>query len=96
MITGKTTSGFEFAFEPTVMDDMRLVDTMAVILSPGVSKSEALAANSKAAVLILGPEQKAALYEHIGRLHEGRVPVAAFAAELGEIMAAPGKDAEKN
>lgn len=96
MITGKTTSGFEFTIDEAALDDMRLIDTMAVILSPGASRSDILAANSRGAEILLGPAQKEALYEHIGKQHDGRVPIAVFAQELKEIMAAPGKDAEKN
>ncbi len=96
MINATTTSGFEFTVDPACLDDMRLVDTMAVILSPGTSRADVLAANSKAAEILLGAEQKEALYEHIGKQHEGRVPVAVFAKELQEIMLAPGKATEKN
>lgn len=96
MIKGKTTSGFEFTIDEAALDDMRLIDTMTAILTPGASKSDILAANSKGAEILLGRELKNALYEHIGRQHGGRVPVAVFAQELKEIMAAPGKDAEKN
>lgn len=96
MIKGKTTSGFEFIIDEAALDDMRLIDTMTAILTPGASKSDILAANSKGAEILLGRELKNALYEHIGRQHGGRVPVAVFAQELKEIMAAPGKDAEKN
>lgn len=96
MINGKTSSGFAFTIDESALDDMRLIDTMTAILTPGASRADILAANSKGAEILLGPEQKEALYEHIGRQHEGRVPVAAFAQELKEIMATPGKDAEKN
>lgn len=96
MIKGTTSSGFGFSIEAEALDDMRLIDAMAAILAPGASRSDILASNSRAAEILLGKEQKAALYEHIGRQHEGRVPIGAFAQELREIMAAPGKDAEKN
>ena len=96
MIHGTTSSGFEFSFEHSVLDDMRLVDEMTVMMTPGVHPSALLAANSAAAELVLGNAQKSALYEHIGKQNEGRVPTAVFARELNEIISSVGKDAEKN
>ena len=41
-------------------------------------------------------ELKEKLYDHIGSAHDGRVPREDAEAALSEIMAAAGKDAEKN
>lgn len=96
MIKGTISNGFEFAFDEVVLDDMRLIDTMAVIVDENSKISERLTATAKASEMILGKAQKEKLYEHIGQLHDGRVPRAEFEAALSEIMASAGKDAEKN
>ena len=96
MIKGKTKSGFEFAVKENAMDDMRLIDTMSAILAPGASRAEILQLNSRSADILLGKEQKEALYEHIAQQHDGKVPVAVFAQELKEVMESLGKEAEKN
>lgn len=96
MIKGKTNSGFEFEYDRRRLDDMRFVDAMAEALDPEAEEFTRLSNSSKLIGMLLGKELKAKLYEHIGAKHDGRVPSVDLVNELGEIMAAAGKSAEKN
>ena len=95
MRKGTTSTGFAFSFEETNADDMRLVDALATIVSDDASSFESISAASTAAELLLGKEQKRALYAHIGKSYGGRVPAEDLTRELEEIMSS-GEDAEKN
>ena len=96
MIKGITKSGFSFEIEENALDDMRIIDAMAVAMADDADNAERLAANSTASVLILGKEQRARLYDHIAARCEGRVPIAEFEAELADILNGAGRSAEKN
>lgn len=96
MIKGTTKSGFVYEVEKTALDDMRIVDAMAIAMDDDADNAERLAANSTASVLILGKAQRARLYEHIAARCEGRVPIAEFEAELADILNGAGRSAEKN
>ena len=95
-IKGKTSTGFAFEYDAERLDDMRFVDVIAEIDAPGASSYTRARGASRLINMVLGAELKAALYEHIGSRHDGRVPQADLEAALTEIMAAAGKDAEKN
>ena len=95
MRTGTTSTGFAFSFDEATADDMRIVDLIAEISDEETTDFEKLAGASKLTVLLLGKEQKAALYAHIGSRHGGRVPFAEVEQALLEIMRAGG-DAVKN
>lgn len=96
MIKGTTSTGFEYAYDEERLDDMRFVDVLATVVDPDASLLDKLKGASQLLTLLLGPELKAALYDHIGKAHGGRVPRDDVEAALEEIMAAAGKDAEKN
>ncbi len=96
MKNGKTSTGFEFEFDPAALDDMRFVDVLGTVMDDGAPEFDRLRATSKCIDMLIGHEQKAALYEHIGTTHGGRVPYMALVGELQDIMSAPGKDAGKN
>lgn len=96
MIKGKTNSGFEFEYDISRLDDMRFVDVLAETVDPDADYLDKLSGCSKLVGMLLGKELKAKLYEHIGDQNSGRVPCAEVEKELGEIMAAAGKSAEKN
>lgn len=96
MINGKTSAGFEFSFDETRLDDMRFVDVLAVVVDPAAPEFDRIAGASKLTEMLLGKELKAQLYQFIGAQHDGRVPRAELEQALTEIMAAGGKDAEKN
>lgn len=92
MKTGTTSTGFHFEFDETRADDIRLVELIADTLSDEVREFDKLLAASKILSILLGKEQKAALYEHIGKSHEdGRVPFLDLNLALQEIMQGGGE-----
>jgi len=96
MVKGTTSTGFEFEYDEQRLDDMRFVDILAVVVDDAAPLLDKIRGVSQLITLLLGPETKARLYDHIGAAHDGRVPRADMEAALEEIMAAAGKDAEKN
>lgn len=94
MIKGTTSTGFEYEYDEQRLDDMRFVDVLAVVVDPEAPRFDKIAGASQLLTMLLGQEMKKALYAHIGKNHEGRVPRAELEAALEEIMQA--KDAEKN
>ena len=96
MIEGTTSTGFRFSFDERRLDDMRIVDLIAEIDNPDSSAFIKARGASQLITMLLGADLKAALYEHIGAVNEGRVPQADLENALAEIMAGAGKDAEKN
>ena len=96
MRKGTTSTGFVYEYDEARLDDMRFVDVLAVVVDPEAPQFDKIAGASRLIEMLLGREMKAALYEHSGKAHEGRVPRAELEAALEEIMAGAGKDAEKN
>ena len=94
MIKGTTSTGFAYEYDETRLDDMRFVDVLAVVVDPEAPPFSKIAGASQLLTMLLGADMKKALYEHIGKNHEGRVPRADLQQALEEIMQA--KDAEKN
>lgn len=78
-MTGKLKSGFEFHVNDNVFDNMELVETIVE------AKDDDPIAAYKLVKMILGTEQKTALYDHL-RAEDGRVPVAAVFAAIAEIF----------
>ena len=87
MIEGKTSCGFAYQIEETAFDDMELVDAIADL-------EENPAEISKIIRLMLGDEQKKALYEKV-RTPEGRVPVKAVMQAVEEIFSAKNSTVKK-
>lgn len=96
MKNGITSTGFEYEFDERNLDDMRFVDVLTVVVDDNSSMLDKLSGISKLLTMLLGEEQKKALYEHIGKSYDGRVPRDALENALEEIMNGAGKDAEKN
>lgn len=96
MKKGRTKSGFPFELDENVLDDMRLLDLMAVSLDEDASDADKIVATSKTVEMVLGKAQKARLYEHLANLNDGRVPVKSVQDALAEVMAAAGEKTEKN
>jgi len=94
MIKGITSTGFEYEYDETRLDDMRFVDVLAVVVDPEAPRFDKIAGASQLLTMLLGADMKKALYEHIGKKYDGRVPRADLQKALEEIMQA--KDAEKN
>ncbi len=87
---GTTTTGFKFDVDEEVLDDMELIDLMAQY-----NKGDMYAV-SDAVTLVLGEDQKKALYEHIRKGNpKGRVSATAVAEAFSEIFDALGEEAEK-
>ena len=76
---GKTSSGFEYEIDDEVKDDMELLDAL-IELDEGEP-----AGIKKATLIMLGQEQKNALYEHC-RKQNGRVSASMVIAEFKEIL----------
>ena len=96
MKRGTTSTGFVYEFDETRLDDMRFVDTLAVVLDPEAPEFDKISGTSKLVTMMLGPKLKKQLYDHIGKAHGGRVPRADLEIALEEMMSSAGKDAEKN
>lgn len=94
MIKGTTSTGFAYEYDEERLDDMRFVDVLAVVVDPEAPRFDKIAGASQLLTMLLGADIKKALYEHIGKTHDGRVPRAELQQALEEIMQA--KDAEKN
>lgn len=93
MTKGTTASGFDFVFDETAMDDMRLIDTLAESVDESRGELGQIMAISKLLTLLIGKEQKDRLYAHIGALHEnGRVPAMELRAELDDMVRQAGQD----
>lgn len=86
MREGVTKTGFSYSYDESRLDDMRMVDILAVVMDEEVAPFEKLRASSKLVEKLLGEEAKEQLYEHIGERNEGRVPYAALSAEINDIM----------
>lgn len=86
MKCGETRTGFKFEYDEKNLDDMRLVELTAVVVDPEAAEFERLTSASKLLELLLGRETKKALYAHIGKSYDGRVPYAALSAEIEDIM----------
>lgn len=96
MVKGTTKSGFAFEYNPLNLDDMRFIDVLATVMDDDASDVSRISASSKLTEMLVGKEQKKRLYDHIGSMYEGRVPSQALSTEIFEMIAANGKDAEKN
>lgn len=79
MLKGKTKSGFSYSIPESRVDNMELMDALV-----GVDKGNPLDA-SVALDLLLGKEQKKALYDHL-RTDDGTVPVKSVVEVLLEIL----------
>jgi len=79
MITGTTSSGFEFEISPEAINDMELLEALC-----DLDRGDA-SALAEICRRLLG-DQKKALYEHL-RI-DGRVPANKVIEAVGEILAA--------
>lgn len=90
--TGVTASGFSYAFDAAALDDMLLVDELAVLVDPESEGFAKLTSISRILTMLLGAEQKKALYAHIASGNDGRVPMAVMEEVLNEIIEGAGKN----
>ena len=88
MKTGKLSNGFEYQIDEVIFDDMRFLDALAE-----ADEGDPLAA-SRVCNMLLGKEQKKALYKELQNT-DGRVPIETALNCVKEIMEALG-DESKN
>jgi hypothetical protein len=88
MKTGKTTSGFEYEIDDAAVDDMELIEDLAII--DGGNISPLPGALNK----LLGEDQKKRLYEHF-RGKDGRVPASKVLDEIKAIFESIGDEGKK-
>ena len=81
MIKGNTKTGFVFELHDECMDNMELLELMVQIQNG--NPTALIPANQ----MLLGEEQKKALYDHL-RAPDGRVPVKAVAEAFADIVKA--------
>ena len=86
MIIGETSSGFAYRIRENAFDDMRLVDALAELID-----NENALAMARISELLLGREQRAALYRHLQR-EDGTVPAGEVSKVIGEILQAKAKN----
>ncbi len=79
MITAKTQDGFEIELDDNVLNDVELLDALGGMQDGNIFDLGRLAQR------LLGSEGKKKLYDYL-RGPDGRVPVAAAATALGELM----------
>lgn len=89
MVNGNTKTGFAFSLEDDAMDNMELVELLAL------TQGEDPLAITKIAETVLGKEGKQALYEHLRGIH-GKVKVSAVMEEIEDIFKAFGTAGKKS
>ena len=78
MIEGKLKSGFAYQIEDHVLDNMELLDAIVEVDQNPMNLSKVLK-------MLLGDEQKKALYNHL-RAEHGNVPIVAVSNAVAEIF----------
>ena len=90
MRKGKTRTGFECEFDERILDDMRFLDLLADLVGDELTEIEAVVKTSNLVSMLLGKDNKKALYDHIAKLHDGYVPSTVVMEETFDIMKADG------
>ena len=83
MIEGKTKDGFEFKIDERILDDWRLVETIA--LAESDDASEQIAGLMDTAKFVLGDRYED-LKKHIAEKNDGFIPRTAMTSALIEIV----------
>lgn len=96
MRKGTTKSGFSFEIDEKNLDDMRFTDAFGVLMDENATQAEKIIAQPVAFDLLLGKAQKKALYNFIGKDHDGRVPIQEAYQMLVEILTAADENTAKN
>lgn len=85
MIRGKLKSGFQYEIDEKSLDNMEFIEALAD------AEGDDPLAFIKVINILLGKEQKLALY-NILRNKDGRVPIEATAQAVAEIMESAGEE----
>jgi len=85
MVEGKTSSGFEFTIEESVLDDFLF---MRAFKRANSSDPEDQVNGSVDLIRIIfnNEKEEERYYKHLAKLHGGRVPADVIGQELGEIF----------
>ena len=86
MRTITTKSGFTCMVDEGRIDDMRFFDALVDMEAPESTPFDKLRATKNVMTILLGEEQKQALYKHIEEEH-GTAKTAVVASELQDIIA---------
>jgi hypothetical protein len=89
MLTGKTSSGFEYSISDEALSDWEVLEALTEIDDGHYS------AAVRVVNLLFDKEQKKALMEHCRDKKTGRVPQKNIFTELSEILTGSGSDDEK-
>ena len=84
MVEGKLKSGFEYKIEDHVLDNMELLDAIAEVDQNPMALSKVLK-------MLLGPEQRKELYDHLRDSENGNVPIVAVSDAVAEIFGGSGQ-----
>lgn len=91
MTQGQTSTGFLFEFDPQRANDMHVLKHVRALIDPKATPLDRTSSLVDLPVMLLGREQTDALYAHLEKLHDGRVPPAELERELTEIMQGGGE-----
>lgn len=86
MRSGKTSSGFKYKYDERILNDMRFVDAIVGTIRGETEDSSRLVAYHDISELLLGKEQKKALYAHIMKNNDGYVPMDVLDREINEML----------
>ena len=89
MITGTTRSGFSIEISENLGNNMELLEVLEELTD---KNPYALA---RACKIVLGEQQKKALYNHL-RTEDGRVPVEGVSDAISDIFGAAGKQGKNS
>ena len=88
MLKVKLDNGFEVKIEPESLNDMYFIEALA-------SVEDNILKMSKVCSMLLGEEQKAALYKSL-ESEDGRVPLEAVSDAITEIMTKAGEEVKNS
>lgn len=80
MITGKTSTGFEFSVDPNAVNDMRFLEALTDVDGGNIMATVTLCR------LLLDDDQRKRLYSHVEK--DGRAPIDDVLKEIKEILSA--------
>lgn len=100
MVTGKTSSGYEYSFDESVCQDWRYIKALKNVRK-GTKDPGAFidGATSLVEILFNDPEKEEEYYQFLAEQHGGRVPSDVVFGEVNEIITAiaeQGGKATKN
>lgn len=85
-IHGTTASGFDFEFDPLVLDDLCMIELVAEIADPDTDFVRKYRGMAELAVMLLGAEQTERLYEHIKEHNGGRLSLAELETSIACVF----------